>query len=530
MTRILLAGGCDKDERKLAPKLAARGIEVGWHWQTDSALSKRSKLPPACEGILIFTQACSHSLSGGVGALARLAQVPVIPFDSWPRLWTALTSVGLLAHTPIAERITISVKDPVMAEPSAHTTTLPGTSHWASHFPSDEEVVQTAKTQWEALPLKNRQNISSYFCSFDRDPTRTFSMPFSVRGDLFTFESKPRAYAAFVLLASKDFMVTAATIGFTYYTLFGKKLDHHTTTQITAAVQAACGDGYGLRKGTPGGEKKGTPPTDVAPPFPLIDLREQPEVLPPVPVPSPEVSLTPSNPIRNLPHKPSDEDVFLSAHSDWDKTAKGTQEAVLSFLSALDGDSKAEMPPEVRAFLLPYNGQPRAFVVLCILATKGAQILSATVEHAYDILTNKHLRTESLPKMMARVQEFYGEADYSYRRVVPGTSTRFIRDHKPAEPISPEAPPEESTMVISSTRPVVAPVTIPVLLAAPKVTPVPKAVEVAPTPKVLSLQDRCIQHVLKSVEAGRKVTTYKENDQYVVVHADYEIVFRAKTS
>lgn len=542
MTRILLVGGCEKDERKLTPRLATHGVEVGWHWMDTSAISK---MPPACEGVLLFTQACSHSLSGGVGILARRASVPVISFDSWSRLWPAMVNAGLIPSTPTTEKITISTKEPVMAEPSV-ATSLPSMGHWASHFPSDEEMVQLAQAQWEGLSAKNKQGLSQYLCAFDRDPSRTFPMPFSVRCDLMVFEGKPRAYVAFVMLASKDFMVTAATIGFTYYTLFGKGLDHNTSVLIAAVIQSSCGNGYGLRKGVPGGGKKVHTPVEIPP----ADSTDPVTALSPTTTTHAEVSLTPKDPARNFPRKPSDDDVFLSAHSDWDKKDKHTQEQVRSFLVALDADSKAEMPLSVRTFLLQYDGQPRAFVVLCILATKDCPVLSSTVEDAYQMLSNKNLRTMALPKMLAKVQEFYGQVGYGFRRV-RGTSPRFIPVQKPAETIKPakimEQKPVETAKIpvartpqqkveaafeqdlAKSSQDQAAPsVQVPPTQENPMVASPASTTDESPL-KGISIEDRFTQHVLKSVEAGEKITVYKDGGAYVVTYDDHEVLFRSKT-
>ena len=513
MTKLLLVGGCEKDERKLAPKLKDYNLSIGWHWMNSNALATRGVFP-SCDGVLVFTRACSHSLTKGVSDLARKAGVPVVPFDSWPRLEPALKNAGLAPTmstvTPRTEMVTISVSTAALQLPTkdTHVAPTPQAAPAAVHalppvggrlkaYPQDDEVILAVHTDWENLSQRSKTAVQDFLASYSLN--RTTLMPVPVRGALSKYTGNARGFVAFAVLATKDANVTVATLGFLYIAVTGKNLHHGMTLKMGTKVQDFCGLGHGLKPGRP--VASGVPiPAPVTPP----------------PQPTPVVVATP--PRKGIRPPTASDDVLLAVHGYWDLLPKEQAAGVTHYLTSLDVDGDAVLGDTVREHLSKYDGQPRAFVALCMLATKEQHIRHTTLKNAHQAVLGKGLSTDAIPKMEAKVLDICGDG-YGLRR---GGTAPIV-----AKPV---VTPSEMAGILGDVQN--APPVITTLIAEAPVTPTPAKIElVKPTPPVLQevTRHRFERYVWAALDAGEKVTISREGAAYVVSHDDgTDMVFRPR--
>ena len=504
MTRLLLVGGCEKDERKLAPKLKDYNSSIGWHWMNSNALATRGVFP-SCDGVLVFTRACSHSLTKGVSDLARKAGVPVIPFDSWPRLEPALKNAGLAPAglAPRTEMVTISVstaaalavpiKEIYVAPPApqaAVAAPVPPlvTGGRLKVYPQDDEILLAAHTDWENLSAKSKAAVQDFLAAYSVDRGAMLSVLPHVGVALSKYGGNARGFVVFVVLATKDSNVTAATLGFLYTAITGKGLHHGSIMKMVAKVQDFCGSGYGLTRGRPGA---GGIPVPVAP-------------VVVAPTPTPPVVATLSPPSKGIrPSTMSDNNVLLAVHGYWDLLPKEQAAGLTYYLTSLDVDGDTVLGDTVREHLSHYDGNPRAFVALCLLATKDRNVRYTTLKNAHIAVLGKGLSTDAIPKMEAKVSD------------ICGTGYGLRRGEVPAA-----VPPVKVETLVTPTPIIEVPVVDPVKVEAVKVVTIPDTARI-----------RFERYVWGALDKGEKVTLSREGADYVVGHDDgFEMVFRAPRS
>lgn len=230
VARLLFVGGNEADRRTLEAKLGPKGVGVGWHWANRMA-SRRGF--PKCDGVVIFTQACAHSLFYSATEQAKKAGVPVVHHDSWPRTEAALLTAGIGRPPPVA------------ATPVPTGPVPPGPK---GPKPTDEVIVET-HALWEALAPDLRAAIGK--AAHDADQNTGKPVPPEVTEVLWKFNGNPRALITMVLLATASSHVTQAGVQRLHMAVTRKKAESSTINLLATKVPEWCGPEHGLRKGEP---------------------------------------------------------------------------------------------------------------------------------------------------------------------------------------------------------------------------------------------------------------------------------------
>ena len=156
-------------------------------------------------------------------------------------------------------------------------------------------------------------------------------------------------------------------------------------------------------------------------------------IVPPVEAPPPAPA-----PVIASNKGPSDEDVVVSAHDTWSALSATTQESFRALVVTCNENRAPHVLAEdLRAFCQGFDKNPRAFVAVAIIATRGHPVTQAALQRLMTLAFRKKVDSTMVNRVSAKVTDFCG-ADFGIRK---GEFPKFLPRAVPE--VTPPPPPQE---------------------------------------------------------------------------------------